>query len=414
MAKILLLSLVFSPDGVSTSTLMTELMMELKMRGHDITVLTTTPHYNDDYEAQAVQPLYPRWGNLLWESKCQDITVFHSSTRKKGNKIISRALDYFSFHIVSTLVGLTISGKYDLIIAPSPPLTIGLVAWLLGMIRKAPYIYNVQEIYPDLAVSLGIITNRKVISLLEQIENFVYSRARNVTVISPWFKRRLIQKGVKAEHIVVIPNFVDTEFVEPGPNINQFAVENGLTDKFVVLYAGNIGLNQNFENIIEAAQKTTHITDLLFLIVGDGARRSWLEKKLQRLCLPNVKLLTYQKRSLVPLIYASSSLCLVPLKKGSAQETFPSKIYTIMAASRPVLVAADEDSELSWVARTSGCGWAVPPDDPNSLVNGIIKAYETDPNTLTKMGRQGRSYVVAHHSKEAVGRQYDELIRNLV
>jgi colanic acid biosynthesis glycosyl transferase WcaI len=248
---------------------------------------------------------------------------------------------------------------------------------------------------------------------MERLEHFIYRRARAVVVISEWFRRRLLAKGVPPEKLVVIPNFVDTEFMQPGQRHNSFSVTHGLDNQFVVLYAGNIGLTQGFETILAAAKRLAHFPDLRFLIVGDGTRRVWLENQLAQENLPNVTLLPYQARSVVPQIYASSDLCLVPLKRGTAQETFPSKIYTIMAAGRPVITSADPDSELTWVVGKANCGWAVPPDDPRALAASIESAYQHR-STLKEKGQNGRSYVVANHSRKVVARQYDELIKQIV
>lgn len=413
MSQILLLTLVFAPDGVSTAVLMTELALELRALGHEVTVLTTTPHYNIDREARALQPLKPRWGGLLYRSDCQGIPVYHTSIPVKGDRVGARLLDYARFHAISTVAGLTIAGDYHVILAPSPPLTVGLSAWLLGLACRAPFIYNVQEIYPDVAVSLGLLRNRRIIWLLEQLERFVYARARAVVVISEWFRRALLRKGVPADKLHVIPNFVDVDFVQPGPRDNEFARQHGLNGQFVVLYAGNIGLTQGFETIVEAARALAVVPDLRFVIVGDGARRAWLEQHLATLGLDNITLLPYQPRSVVPQIYASSDVCLVPLKKGTAQGTFPSKIYTIMASGRPAIVSVDADSEAVWVVQQAQCGLAVPPDDPNALAQAILRAYQ-ERGTLHTYGENGRRYVVQHHSRQAVARQYHELITTLL
>lgn len=413
MPRILLLTLVFAPDGVSTSVLMTELALELRDLGHDITVLTTTPHYNLDPEARRRQPLQPRWGGWLFQSDCQGIPVYHASIPAKGNRVTARLLDYVRFHVLTTLAGLTIVGPFDVILTPSPPLTIGLSAWLLGRVRRVPFLYNVQEIYPDVAVSLGVLRNRIVIRVLEHLERFVYARSRLVVVISEWFRRRLLAKGVPAHKLEVIPNFVDADFMRPGERRNMFSTRHGLDHRFVVLYAGNIGLTQGFETIIATADRLSHLPELCFLIVGDGVRRAWLEAELARRQRPSIKLLSYQPRSVVPQIYASSDLCLVPLKGSTAQETFPSKIYTIMAAGRPVIASADPDSELAWVVGESGCGWAVPPDDPQALAVAIEAAY-LNRSELARRAARGRDYVVSHSSRRAIARQYDELIRRIV
>jgi colanic acid biosynthesis glycosyl transferase WcaI len=410
--KILFLTLVFSPDGVSTSILMTELALELKALGHSVTVLTTTPHYNLDPEARSRQPLKRCRGGFFYRSNCQGIPVYHASMPMKGSRVGARLIDYARFHAISTAVGVFIAGGYDLILTPSPPLTIGLSAWLMGLARRVPFIYNVQEIYPDVAVSLGVLRNRHLITAMERLECFIYSRARSVVVISEWFRRRLLAKGVPPEKLIVIPNFVDTKFMQPGERHNSFSATHGLDNQFVVLYAGNIGLTQGFETILAAARKLTHIQDLHFLVVGDGARRVWLKEQLAQNNISNVILLPYQPRSVVPQIYASSDLCLVPLKRGTAQETFPSKIYTIMAASRPVIVSADSESELTWVVEKADCGWTVPPDDPDALAASIEHIYHRRAD-LQHIGRNGREYVIAHHSRRPVALQYHKLFQQI-
>ena len=413
MANILLLTLVFPPDSVSTAILLGDLAQDLRDLGHEITVFTTTPHYNIDSDSVRSQSLRQHWGRQLLRSEFSGIPVYHASIPKKGKRIGARVLDYLRFHVVGTLAGLVLCRRYDLVLAPSPPLTVGVSAWVLSRVRRMPFIYNVQEIYPDVAVSLGVLRNSKIIRVMLWLERFIYARARIVVVISEWFRRRLLKKGVPPGKLRVISNFVDTDLIQPGKRLNDFAKAHDLEDKFTVLYAGNIGLTQNFENVLSASRRLSHIHDLVFLIVGDGARRSWLEREVRKGEYPNVKILPYQPKSAVPMVYASSDVCLVPLKGATAQETFPSKIYTIMAAGRAAITAADLDSELTWVTKESGCGWAVPPDDDSALAMAIERAYHHR-EELLEMGQSGRRYVVEHHSRRVIAKQYDELIREVV
>lgn len=412
MARVMFLTLLFSPDGNSTAQIMTELALGLKDKGHQVTVVTATPHYNLDEEQRRRQPLRKCYGGLLYKSEIDGLEVLHVPVRKKGSRILSRVLDHLGFHLLSTVFGLTIAGKQDVIFAPTPPLTIGLNAWLLGILKRVPFVYNVQEIFPDIVKDLDILQDGWLYRLLEKIEKFTYNRAVKTAVISEWFKRALIAKGVRPEKVVVIPNFVDTEFVTPLDKDNEFSRRHGINEKFVVMFAGNIGLSQGFETILEAARKLAHVPEILFLFVGDGARREWLEQQLKDKRLENVKLLPYQPRSSVPLIYASSDLCLVPLKKGIAGTTFPSKIYTIMAAGRPALVSADEDSELGWVVQEADCGFLIEPEDSGQMAQAIEKAY-SDRSDLKAKGMSGRRYVEEHHSTKAVVGQYSDLFNNI-
>ncbi len=412
MAEILFTTLVFSPDAVSTSVLLTQLGLELQGLGHKLTVATTTPHYNCDVDARRVQPLKRCWAGLLDESNCDGITVYHARVKAKGSRIIGRLFDYASFHFLSLCASLIKAPRWDIIFAPSPPLSIGLVAWLLSMRGGGGFIYNVQEIYPDIAVSLGVIRNRFLIRILFKLEMFVYRRARTVVVISEFFRKRLISKGVPESKLRVIPNFVDTEFIRPLDRKNAFSSHHGFDDSFVVLYAGNLGLTQSFESILGAAEGLRDLSELKFVLIGDGSRRDWLKSEVTRKGLENLLMLPYQPSSVVPDIYAACDLCVVPLKQGTAQGTFPSKIYTIMAAGRPVLVSADTDSELTWVVKEADCGWTVPPDDAKAMSEAVRHAYENRKEGLAK-GESGRRYVVERHSKRTVALQYDALIREL-
>jgi len=411
-ARVLLLTLVFSPDGVSTAAIMSELAAQLRSLGHEIVVCTTTPHYNRDPDALSAQPLHPRWGRLLQESEFQGIPVYHAKVRAKGKRVLSRLLDYLIFQSVSTVAALRLAGRFQVVLAPSPPLTIGLSAAALSLVRRTPFVYNVQEIYPDIAVSLGILKSRPLIRILGWVERFIYDRADAVVVISDSFRNRLLGKGVPAAKLHVIPNFVDAEFIQPRERHNSFSREHGLDERFVVLYAGNVGLTQDFETIIGAARALGDLPEILFLIVGNGARRDWLATQIAEGGLQNVRLLPYQPHGVVPDLYASSDVGLVPLRQGTAQSTFPSKIYTVMAAGRPTIVAADPDSELACIVDQAQCGVAVLPGDPVKLAEAVRKAF-LHREALRDMGQNGRQYVLQNHSPEAIARQYHQLIVTL-
>ncbi len=414
LPRILLLTLVFAPDSVSTSVILSELTQDLRTLGHQVTVLTATPHYNQEPEALALQPLKPLWGGWLYESHLGDIRVLHVKVSPKAEKVAGRAWDYIVFHILSFFVGLLVAGRQDIILTLSPPLTSGLEAWVLGLFKRIPYIYNVQEIYPDVVVRLGVLKKRWVIQLAELVERFVYQRASAIVVISKAFLQNLeMIKRVPKRKLHLIPNFVDVNFVAPQPRENDFRQRHNLDNAFVVLYAGNIGLTQSFDTLIETARLLNGFSEIRFLIVGDGSRRAWLAEQLQTRQLSNVLLLPFQPRSQVPQVYAASNLCLVPLKADMAQSTVPSKVYTIMAAARPVLAAVDADSEIAWLVQETKCGVRIPPDDPQALVEAIMQFYR-EPDRGRVYGENGRRYVVEHYARDRIAMQYHQLITAVV
>lgn len=411
MARVLLHSLTFAPDAVSTGYLMTDLARQLQRMGNVVTVLTTTPHYNLDPLAVARQPLRKRFFGLVFQSEIEGIHVWHVKIPMKGQRVFTRVIDYIHFHLMALLLGATTVGAYDIVIAPSPPLTIGVVGWLLGLMRRVPYIYNVQELYPDFAVNQGLVSNPLFIRLLRWLERFVYDRSAMVVTISDWFSRIIRTRGVPEARLRMIPNSVDTSLFRPLPRENEFARQHGLVDGFVVLYGGNIGLSQDWESFMRAAEELARLP-IQFVVVGGGVRGAWLEQECAARKLANVRLLGYQPRSLMPLVNASSDLCTIPMKASTTTDTFPSKIYTLMASAKPVLVQADEDSELNWLVRTVGFGRVAPPDDGRAYTNALRCAFEQRAQ-LAEEGRRGYAYVLQEYSVEAVGRKYDTLIREL-
>ena len=186
-----------------------------------------------------------------------------------------------------------------------------------------------------------------------------------------------------------------------------------LLDKFVIQYAGNIGLTQSFDTILEVATRLCDEPAIRFLIVGDGARRVYVSDQIAQRNLANIILLPYQPRSEVPFIYAAADISLVPLMAGIAHTTIPSKIYTIMASGRPVLASVDTDSELAWIIDQARCGLAVPPSDADALEKGIQCAFHAQ-TEFKAYGENGRLYVEAHFSRKAVADQYHTLIQQLV
>jgi colanic acid biosynthesis glycosyl transferase WcaI len=412
LARVLLHSLVFSPEANSTSYLMTDLARQLHAAGHAVTVLTTTPHNNLEPGAIARQPMRRVWPGMLFRSDLDGIPVWHVKLPLKGNRVLRRMLDYIRFHAVSLVAGASKVGGYDIVIAPSPPLTIGLVGWALSALRRTPVVYNVQEIYPDFAINQGLIKNRAFIRVLKQVERMVYAGSDRVVSISEWFSRIISERGVPEEKLVVIPNFVDTELYRPLPRHNEFSRRHGLDDPFVVLYAGNVGLSQDWESLLYAAASQSQLP-IRYVIVGNGARYEWLNAEVERRGLTNVQLIGYQPRELMPEINASADLHTIPMKTNTTRDTFPSKIYSILASARPAVVSADADSELEWVIRQAGCGRVVPPDDPEAYADAVLAAYR-ERDQLPAEGERGRRFVEEEYSKEAVGRKYDRLIRDLL
>ena len=411
MSRVLLHSLVFSPDGVSTAYLMTALAIELKRLGHSVTVLTTTPHYNINQEALAGQPMKKRWAGLLYYSECGGIPVWHVKLPMKGNRVWARAVDYVRFHILSLIASLFTLGTQDIVISTSPPLTIGVISWLLGVRWDAPSVYKVAEVYPDLAIRQGVIRGKIMIGIMRWLEQLVYSRSAMIVPIADQFRDVISERGMPDQKLLTIPDFVDTDLYRPLPRDNPFARKHGLLEDFVVLYGGNVGIVQDWESVLFAAETLSSLP-IRFVIAGDGARLAWLTAEVAKRGLQNVKLLGYQSKDLMPQINASCDIAIIPMTRTGAQDGFPSKIYTTLASARPVIVSADQNAGMAAIVKRVGCGRVVPPEDPRAFADAVQLAFH-ERELLPDEGERGRKFVEKDYSKEAIAQKYDVLIHQL-
>jgi colanic acid biosynthesis glycosyl transferase WcaI len=406
--KILVVSLYYEPDKCqSNGPIIRAMCDDWAAGGHEVTVLTSFPHYNCD----AVWPEYR--GRLLQFDRAGDVRVIRSYIYVPGKRSsIGRILNYLSFNISSTLAGL-LTGRQDVIFVMSPPLTIGVTAFLLGLIKRIPYCYNLQDIWPEVAVRLGMLRSKLMIGLFERLERFVYRRSRRIFAISEEFKQNLRGKGVAPEKIDVIPNFVDTNFIRPLPKENSFSNEHELAGKFVVLYAGNIGLSQGLEVILEAAGHLREREDIVFLIVGQGACRDALMAEAFDRNLANVRFLPLQAESEVPLVYASCDVALIPLRRGITENSMPCKTYSVMAAGRPYIAGVDRASNVWKLTEAAGCGLCVEPENGLALAEAVQK-MQTNAEAALEMGRNGRRYAERHFARETITERYRCVLEMLV
>jgi colanic acid biosynthesis glycosyl transferase WcaI len=339
-------------------------------------------------------------------------TVFHTAMPRKGSSVFLRMAGWLGFHILSIGVSLLKVGKVDVLLAPSPPLSIGVVAWVVGAIKRAPFIYNVQELYPDTAVNLGALREGAFLKLLRRMERFVYDRAFAVTAIAPRMHQEILRR-TDPKKVRLIPNFVDTDLIGPRPRDNPFAREFGLNGRFTVVYAGNMGPAQRLDTLIEAAEITQGEPKILYVFVGSGTSRLTLANLVSEKKLSNVRFVPHQPYERVPDIYGASDLCLVPLAPTLTAEAVPSKVYRIMSAERRILAIADDHSDLASVVRESGGGAVVPPGDPDALAAAILAEAKTQ-GAMGADRPTGRPYVLRHADRKSVTRQYSELMQEAV
>jgi len=406
--KVLVVSLYYEPDLCqSNGPIIRALCDDLASAGHQVTVLTSFPHYNCD----AVWPEYRgRWYERDQVGEVRVIRSYIFVPRRRTG--LGRILNYLSFNLSSTFAGL-FTGPQDIIFVMSPPLTIGLTAYLLGRLKRIPFCYNLQDIWPEAAVRLGMLQGERLVRWCSRIEEFVYRQSRKIFAISDEFKDKLRRKGVAAEKIEVIPNFVDTRLIRPLEKENSFSRAHRLTDKFVVLYAGNVGLSQGLEVILDAAARLGDRREIVFLIVGSGSRRDELAAEAARRGLENVRFLPLQPEADVPLLYAACDVALIPLRRGITEHSVPCKTYSIMASGRPYIAGVDEASYVWKLTRRAGSGVCIAPEDKAAMAEAILR-LQADPERAREMGRSGRAYVERHFARHAVTGRYRAALEELV
>jgi len=396
----------FEPDVAPTGVVMTEIVHRLADAGHVIDVVTSLPWY----ERHGIEP---EWrGRMARREKTAwgTVTRVHPFPTDKTN-IPARAAAFVGF---TTLVGLASvfrRRRPDAVLAMAPPPTLGLAGWVAARLRRIPIVYNVQDIFPDVAVEVGALTNRRLIRFAEGLERFTYRRCDAVTVLSDDLRRNVEEKiSDGCTPVRVIPNFVDTDRVQPGSSRNSYRSDFDLGDKIVVMYAGNVGFSQPLELMIGAARTMRERDDVVFVINGAGSGRPALESQAQG--LNNVRFIDFQPSERLPEVLAAADIHVVALRRGLARSSVPSKLYSILAAGRPVLASLDPNTEVTRVIDQSGAGIAVEPENQDDFIEALTGLVDS-PERRETMGVKGRSFVEQWVSPSGVASAYVELFEEL-
>ncbi len=395
----------FEPDTAPTGDVMTRIVHELAARGHHLEVLTSLPWYRehrieDGWGGRIVAREDTGWGR---------ITRVHPFPPADKRSLWRRALSFAGFTALVTTVGLP-GRRVDVVLAMSPPLTLGLAGKVLAVVRRAPLVFNIQDVFPDVAIEVGALTGRRAISAARWLEKFTYARSSAVTVLSDDLAENLRAKVEDPTRVRVIPNFVDTAAIRPGSRMTPYRRELGIGHELVVMYAGNVGFSQPLELMVDAARSMVERDDVRFVVNGGGSALEGLRRRAAD--LPNVVFAPYQPRERLSEVLSSADLHLVLLREGLARSSVPSKTFSILAAGRPVLASVDPGSEISRVVETAGAGVSVPPEDPTAFRAALVEML-SDREALVRFGRSGRSYVESWLSPAAVALEYERLFGEL-
>lgn len=409
--KILYPAAYFQPENIAFSHLEHDLFQALTEAGHEIDVLCPTPTRGisdavwAEYRHKREETLYGG-----------HVHVRRFWAPREGKNPLIRAFRYFWCNFRQYQLGK----KYrqaELIFAGSTPPTQGLLAGCLKKKLNCPFVYNLQDIFPDSLVNTGLAKRGSLLwKIGRKVEDATYCKADQIVVISEDFRKNILEKGVPREKIELIYNWIDTDAVAPVPKeqihlYEEFGIDR---DCFLVVYAGNLGEAQNGRLILEAASLLREHHEIFFAVFGGGSEYASLQAVAADMGLENICFHPLLPAERVSEVYSAGDVALITCKPGTGTAGMPSKTWSIMAAGTPILASFDLDSELAHVIETARCGSVVDPAQPQALADALLAASRESKADMAEQGQCGRAYVMRYRGKNTATAAYRQVMEALV
>jgi glycosyltransferase involved in cell wall biosynthesis len=396
--EVLFLNRSYWPDTEATGQLLTELCEDLAQT-FAVTVIAGQPNDN------SAGGQYRRRGTEV-RHDVRIRRVWHTRFPKKY--LPGRICNYLSF-LFSSLWAAWWMKRPDLVVVETDPPLLCLIGWYLQRRRGAKLVIYLQDIHPDIGIALGKIRNGPLIRALRRLIFHAYRGADRVIVLSRDMQRRLVKSGVDPQRVVCIRNWVDADQIRPVKSDNPFRKQHGLSNEFVTMYSGNLGLCQRLDDIVAAAAFLRGRTDILFLLVGGGALERELKEQVAELGLSNVRFLPYQPKVKLAESLSAANLHLVPLDPRVASCLMPSKLYGVLASGTPLLAIAPDDCELAELTRDNAVGVVVTPGDPEALADAVRQLAD-EAWDLGEMGRRARLLALAQYDRKRSTESFGKML----
>jgi len=388
----------YAPEARASAYLSQELARGLVRLGHEVAVITRMPtHFLPGAQAKVPKPVETMAG----------VSVKRVSAVTSSSSIWLRVLDQLVVSL-KIIMALWTAPRSDVLIVYSPPLLLSFAAVMQKWLRRCPYVLNLHDLYPQTAIDMGVLRNRTLIWLATLIESTVYRNADKIIVAAPASRRILTQdKGVPVSRVEMMFNYIDTAACPPGPVENGFRKRNGIEGRFVVLYAGLLGLAQDLTPVIECARQVQHEPDWVFVLAGEGpCTRKWAE--LSR-GLPNVNMVgSLSYRDYYEALQAAD-VCLVALSSAFKAPAVPGKVPTIMAAGRPIVASVPLGNDTRDVLAAARSGIAVQPEHPEELL-AALRHLKKQPSLGQEWGANGARYAAAHFDAEKAVKRIETIL----
>lgn len=425
--RLLLVNQHYPPDSGATGRLLAQLAEALAVRGHEVEVLTGLPTYEEARGLAASR-----------RETAKGVRIHRLPMLPRRNGALSRTLHYLGFALSSFLAGL-FHRRPDAVLAfSSTPMFGGVAAAALARAKRCPFVYVVQDVYPEIAQAMGVVRPGPVAGLARFLEATAWRAAERVVLIGDEMHGVAASRAVEGARLATIANWADLETIRPLEE-SAFRAEQGFSPSdFVVEYAGNFGRSQDLEAVLEAARLVEERTSgaaaaagpgsaaaaearegggagtgatgpgrVRFLLVGEGSASADVRRRARE--LPNVSVAPYQPEERLGDVLAAADLSLIPLRSGLTRYCVPSKVYSILASGRPVGAALDGDSEVARIVEEGQCGFRVDPANPAAMAEEIL-ALASDRDRAREMGRNGRAYGEKNATLERAVKQYEALL----
>ncbi len=404
--KILFLAHFYPPEMGGAVARLHGLTRWLAAYGHEVTVVTGFPNYPSGEIAAGYRGKW-RQSEEMDGVQVERCWVYASAKRSS----MRRLANYFSFMASAFVRSLFLKGDYDVVVASSPPLFLGVTGWLLGRVRRVPFVFDIRDIWPDVAVEAGEFAEDALVTRMGNwLARFLYRRADHIVPVTQNKRLKIEQTGISAEAMTVVTNGVDMDLVPDLNTVQDRRAELGLEGKFVVLYAGLIGIAQGVGIALHAAEQLRQNPDIHFLIVGDGPQKAALEAKVAELGLTNVTMLPRQPREAIPTFMATADVCLVPLVSSKLVDAVPSKLLEAWSYQRPVILAAG--GEAAEIVRSSRGGLVVAPEEPDQLTEAVQTLYD-DPQRVAQSAQNGYQLVTRQFDRPVLAQQFADVLQRV-
>ena len=388
--RIHIIGINYWPEMTGIAVFSTGRAEHLAADGHDVTMCTAVPYY-------------PQWrvpeeyrGLKYSREERAGVTILRCPLYVPAAvNPIRRVLHEASF-IVSSFVRSLFCRRPDLLFMVSPPLGLAIAAVILSKLWRVPYVFHVADLQPDTAVDLGMVKPGLFSRLLYGVERLAYRHAAVVSTLTEPMRARIVAKGIPGEKVLLFADWSDPRlFTLDGRQSAAIRRELELGDRFLVLHAGNMGVKQGLDVVLDAALQTRSDPDIVYLLVGDGAMRPHLESRARDLGLSNVRIIPLLEHERFLQLLGAADLCLVTQQRTVADVVFPSKVLTLLSAGKPVIASVTGGSAVANVVDGAGAGMIVTPEDGVALVDAI-EALRADPSRRAAMSAAGRAYAGQH------------------